>query len=101
MRVYYPEAGNVDNPLKNGKVRNLPCPCGSNIKIKKCCGTVYSVTPELAKDLDAFVNNAQGVDRRALAIAIQEQKKLMKEKENEDASQSNDPQSVEGHSTEK
>jgi len=28
------------NPLKSGKLRNLPCICGSGKKMKKCCGNV-------------------------------------------------------------
>lgn len=30
--------GWVSNPLHSGRVRNLPCICGSEKKVKKCCG---------------------------------------------------------------
>ncbi|AFC22542.1 hypothetical protein phi1422_0022 [Bdellovibrio phage phi1422] len=33
---YALESGNQWNPLK-AYPRNLPCPCGSGIKFKKCC----------------------------------------------------------------
>jgi hypothetical protein len=30
----------MNNYIKpTGKTRNKPCPCGSNIKLKNCCGT--------------------------------------------------------------
>jgi len=32
-----------ENPLRHSRLRNLPCPCQSGKKAKKCCGR-----PELA-----------------------------------------------------
>ncbi len=36
--LYSPKKGQHFNPLTAGKYRNLPCPCGSYGKVKKCHG---------------------------------------------------------------
>lgn len=37
------------NPLKKNKYRNLPCPCGSQVKFKKCC---WKDEPQYVSKLD-------------------------------------------------
>lgn len=40
------------NPLIKGRVRNLPCICGSGKKIKSCCGTKRLVPKQYADFLN-------------------------------------------------
>jgi uncharacterized protein YecA (UPF0149 family) len=37
------------NPLHIGSLRNVPCPCGSGKKIKKCHGESYALPESEAK----------------------------------------------------
>lgn len=41
------------NPLT--KARNMPCPCDSGLKAKRCCGQIPYVPADLARRLDVLV----------------------------------------------
>lgn len=34
----------LKEPVRNAPVRNLPCPCGSHLKYKRCCGKTLALT---------------------------------------------------------
>ena len=37
-RIYYPVVSGLEHQMKEKIGRNAPCPCGSGIKYKRCCG---------------------------------------------------------------
>jgi len=53
MSTYHLQPGFEWNPLQ--KYRNIPCPCGSKKKAKKCCGMHETCSEDLAKKLKAFL----------------------------------------------
>ena len=54
MKVYTPKPGNDWNPLAKGKFKNFACPCGSDLKVKKCCGTVSYMEEGMAASLKSL-----------------------------------------------
>jgi hypothetical protein len=47
------------NPLAKGRVRNLPCLCGSGLKVKKCCADLPFVPESLAKLLNEQIERLE------------------------------------------
>lgn len=45
------------NPLK--KHRNIPCPCGSGHKAKRCCGTFEALPMDVAEKVRAYLEIAR------------------------------------------
>ena len=54
MKYYKLDPGNVWNPLAKGKFKNFPCPCGSDLKVKKCCGSVDYMKKDLANQINGI-----------------------------------------------
>lgn len=54
--AYKPKEGIAFNPLKRGKYRNIPCPCGSGRKAKKCHGLEPFMKAEAAKEAQDILN---------------------------------------------
>jgi hypothetical protein len=72
-----PPKGMVSNPLTKGKAKNLPCPCGSGKKIKRCCGQFSYMKADLAATCKKFVEDGSSLnqeERKTLAIRIQAEK---------------------------
>ena len=53
MKGYVPKSGFERNPLK--RYRNLPCPCRSGRKIKKCHGMSETMTNKEAEMARAYL----------------------------------------------
>lgn len=53
MIVYTPDPGYDWNPLK--RHRNLPCPCGSGQKVKRCHGMAEMLPLEDIKKVKAWL----------------------------------------------
>lgn len=47
--AYRPQDGFSRNPLSSGNIRNGSCICGSQIKIKKCCGLFRYIRSDYAE----------------------------------------------------
>lgn len=69
MPAYAPGPGFVLNPLRKFP-RNLPCPCGSQKKFKKCHEPIIARTCsiEIAKKLQPIVDMALNGEDVALAL---------------------------------
>ena len=59
MRYLVPASGYSQNPLCNSKIRNFSCPCGSQKKIKKCCGRVNYIPDEYREPLASWVDQVE------------------------------------------
>jgi len=53
MLTYSPKAGYAYNPLI--RYRNVPCPCKSGKKVKKCCGQYRYVKKEFASKINKWL----------------------------------------------
>lgn len=71
------------NPLAAGVNRNIPCPCGSGKKTKKCHGRDYSVTRGIHDNIIKMINEYNV----RLKTAFQEQAKKAIAMENQDGPQ--------------
>ena len=60
--MYRPKEGYVENPLRTGKYRNMKCICGSEIKVKKCCGRKLYLEKDYAEAIMAEANKIKGED---------------------------------------
>lgn len=51
--LYSPREGYEWNPLKG--YRNIPCPCGSGVKAKRCCGQFDTLPVKVAEKIRAHL----------------------------------------------
>lgn len=64
---YLHKPGNAQNPLIDGNLRNIPCPCGSGKKVKKCCGDKRSITKESSNLIKNLVLEGKRILEQELA----------------------------------
>ena len=57
--MYKAANGWVNNPLVNGELRNLRCPCSSNKKVKNFCGRVIFIPEQYQKPLTEWAEKAK------------------------------------------
>jgi hypothetical protein len=57
MPEYVIQPGHARNPLL--KHRNVPCPCGSNQKAKRCCGRFPVVPENVAASVKAYLDHLE------------------------------------------
>jgi uncharacterized protein YchJ len=62
MEVYTPKKGFAKNPLNRGDLRNLPCPCDSGDKIKKCCGRHIYLKQDHADMFNEWLKTKEGAN---------------------------------------
>ena len=55
MKVYRLTKGCARNPLS--RYRNLPCPCKSGKKVKKCCGRYSHIKQESADKINEWLES--------------------------------------------
>lgn len=53
MKVYNPKPDRAWNPLKN--YRNIPCPCGSGLKAKRCHGVQETLLRSDVEKVNAYL----------------------------------------------
>ena len=59
MGAYRPSKGYGANPLFHGKLRNFFCPCGSQQKVKKCCGRIMYIPQKYIEGLSEWAAQIQ------------------------------------------
>lgn len=60
-----------------GRARNIPCPCGSGLKLKKCCGSGEALSAQYKAEKDAFYAELQ---RRSEERAREEEQRVKQRK---------------------
>ena len=84
MTAYRLKKGYVTNPLTIGKVRNLPCPCGSTKKVKACCGAIKFVNKSYADKATKWIKATDNIPREemdeVMKIVTEKQLEIIKEK---------------------
>jgi hypothetical protein len=67
VKCWEAKPGYAFNPLNriNG---NLKCTCGSNLKIKKCCGMIRYIPEEKAEVISEFLNGLTPEEKAAVGI---------------------------------
>lgn len=61
--MYQLKPGWAVNPLR--KFRNMPCPCGSGVKSKRCHGRLDVLPSHVAIELARFVERVTDNEKRA------------------------------------
>jgi len=82
--IIQPSPGFKWNPLRNHR-RNDPCVCGSNVKIKKCCGKHISVPDKIHDLIVCMINKNVDAFNQVVGDILAEEDA----KRNEDVGKSN------------
>ena len=56
IEIQVAKEGMMVNPFRQSHLRNLPCPCRSGKKVKKCCGETLAVSIEWYKTFEPWVD---------------------------------------------
>ena len=71
------------NPLNKGSLRNIPCPCGSGKKVKKCHGIKTAVTYNEYNEIVNWINQFNVKFKTAFAEQAQKSMDAMNEQKQE------------------